>query len=170
MNPSRKNLASLTLALAAACAVSAPAFAQPGPDAPKNGRGFQAHQMHKHGAHHGHRMGARGGVENMRSLNLTEAQRDKIFEIRHAAAPETRQIAKEIAEARKALRKLGKADKFDEAKAKAAADSQGAAVAKAALLNAKTQSQIHAVLTPEQRQQLEQRRDRQAPPQSKPAS
>lgn len=156
MNKHRQQLARLAMVIAAATAVSAPAFAQP--DAGAQGRPGP-HAPHMQG---GHRMGghgpARAGVEHMRGLNLTEAQRDQIFNIRHAAAPDTRQAMKDAGEARKALRELTRADKFDEAKAKAAADREGAAIAKVALLRAKTQSQIHAVLTPEQRQQLEQRR------------
>lgn len=158
----RHHIARLSLALAAACAFSATAYAQSATEVPQADKQAKTHHMHKHGHHHGHRFGQRGGIENMRGLNLTEAQRDKIFEIRHAAAPETREVMKEVAEARKALRELSRAETFDEAKAKDAADKQGAAIAKIALLRANTQNQIHAVLTPEQRQQIQQRRDRRA--------
>ncbi len=185
MNKSRKPYASLALAIAATAAIGASAFAQPAPDAPRDGRpGAHTQHMYQKDSPHRHHSGPRGHehgrFEHMRGLNLTEAQRDKIFEIRHAAAPEARQAMKEVAEARKALQEVARADQFDEAKAKAAADRQGAAIAKASLLRVKTQSQIHAVLTPEQRQQLEQRFARrqapgkgpqaQAPEQAKPAS
>ena len=37
----------------------------------------------------------------MRGLDLTEAQRDKIFEVRHAAAPMLREKGKQVREARR---------------------------------------------------------------------
>ena len=168
MNKHRQQLARLAMVIAAATAVSAPAFAQT--ETVPQGRS-DAHAQHMQGGHrmggqHGmmgeHGMGERGrghdGIEHMRGLNLSEAQRDQIFNIRHASAPNARQAMKEAAAARAELRELSRADKFDEAKAKAAADREGAALAKVALQRAKTQHQIHAVLTPEQRQQIEQRR------------
>ena len=164
----RNNIARLSLALAAACAVSATAYAESTANAPQADQA-QSQQVHKHGHHHRghHRMGHRGGFENLRGLNLTEEQRDKIFVIRHAAAPAAHEVMKEISAARKSLRELSRADTFDEAKAQEAADKQGAAFSKMALLRAKTQNQVHAVLTPEQRDQLKQRRDRRAGQQPK---
>lgn len=178
MNKHRQQLARLAMVIAAATAVSAPAFAQT--ETASQGRpGAHAQHMqggHRMGGQHGmmgeRGMGERGhnGIEHMRGLNLTEAQRDQIFNIRHASAPDARQAMKEAAAARSELRELSRADKFDEAKAKAAADREGAALAKVALQRAKMQQQIHAVLTPEQRQQVEQRRAaRPAPAAAAPA-
>jgi Spy/CpxP family protein refolding chaperone len=93
-------------------------------------------------------------------LNLTEAQQDKLFAIMHAQAPQHRDYDKAIGKAHEALRDLGRADKFDDARAGAASRDLGQAVAAQALLQARTEAQIQAVLTPEQREQLRQHRMR----------
>jgi periplasmic protein CpxP/Spy len=91
-------------------------------------------------------------------LNLTEAQQDKLFAIMHAQAPQRREHDKAVRKAHDALRELGRADKFDDAKATALSRDLGQAVAAQALLQARTDAQIQAVLTPEQREQLRQLR------------
>jgi Spy/CpxP family protein refolding chaperone len=96
----------------------------------------------------------------LHGLKLTDAQQDKLFAIMHAQAPERREREKAIRKAHEALRELGRADKFDDAKAGALSRDLGQAVAAAALLQARTESQALAVLTPEQREQLRQRRMR----------
>lgn len=160
----RHRFARLALAAGAVYALATPAFAQAPADALSDGRpGAHAQYGPRDGARPHHAMHGRaafGGIEHLHGLKLDEAQRDKIFEIRHGAAPEARKARKEINEARRALVELTRADKFDDAKAKAAADRQGAAIAKAALLRAKTDSQVLAVLTPEQRKTLADHRER----------
>jgi Spy/CpxP family protein refolding chaperone len=108
-------------------------------------------QMHGHMPSFGH-------------LQLSEAQRDKLFAIHHAAAPQHRQQAKAVRHAHEALRALADAPQFDEARANAAARELGQAIAAEALLKARMHAQMLAVLSPEQREQLRQRR----PPQSRP--
>jgi len=97
---------------------------------------------------------ARETRSSIPGLDLSQSQRDRIFEVRHAAAPELRQAQQERLAARQALRELRAAPVFDEAQAKAAAGREGAAVARAALLQARVDSQTRAVLTPEQRDAL----------------
>jgi Spy/CpxP family protein refolding chaperone len=94
----------------------------------------------------------------MHGLKLSEAQQDKLFAIMHAQAPQRREHEKAIRKAHEALRELGHADKFDDAKAAALSRDLGQAVAAEALLQARTEAQALAVLTPEQREQLRQRR------------
>ncbi|WP_075796123.1 Spy/CpxP family protein refolding chaperone [Massilia putida] len=113
----------------------------------------------------GHGPGAPGpdmpfGRMPLHGLKLTDAQQDKLFAIMHAQAPERRERDKAIRKAHEALRDLGRADKFDDAKAAALARDLGQAVAAEALLQARTEAQALAVLTPEQREQLRQRRVR----------
>jgi Spy/CpxP family protein refolding chaperone len=100
------------------------------------------------------------GRMHMHGLNLTDAQQDKLFAIMHAQAPERREHGKAIRKAHEAMRELGRADKFDDAKAAALSRDLGQAVAAEALLQARTEAQALAVLTPEQRDQLRQRRMR----------
>jgi len=101
-----------------------------------------------------------------RELQLSEAQQDRLFAIEHAAAPQRRQQEKAVRQAHEALRALRDAAQFDEAKANAASRELGQAVAAEALLDARLHAQVMAVLTPEQREQLRQRRPQ--PPQDRP--
>jgi protein CpxP len=103
-------------------------------------------------------------------LQLSEAQQDKLFAIEHAAAPQRRQQEKAIRHAHEALRAARDAP-FDEGKASAASRELGQAVAAEALLEARLHAQVLAVLTPEQREQLRQRRQshRQAAAEATPA-
>jgi len=131
-----------------------PVASQPVPDGgPGRGPGW-----HGFG---GHGPGAPGGempFGRMHHLKLTEAQQDKLFAIMHAQAPQRREHEKAIRKAHEALRELGRAEKFDDAKAAALSRDLGQAVAAEALLQARTEAQALAVLTPEQREQLRQRR------------
>jgi len=91
-------------------------------------------------------------------LQLNEAQQDKLFAIHHAAAPQHRQQRKAVRRAYETLRGIAGAPQFDEARANAASRELGQAVAAQALLKARVHAQMLAVLTPEQREQLHQRR------------
>ena len=158
----------LAACLATTCAT--PAFASGESDAPPaagqgvpdggHGRGPGGPGPDWHGFA-GHGPGAHGPdmpFGRMHGLKLSEAQQDKLFAIMHAQAPQRREHDKAIRKAHEALRELGHADKFDDAKAAALSRDLGQAVAAAALLQARTEAQALAVLTPEQREQLRQRR------------
>ena len=145
--------------LLAACLAATPAFATGEPDAPPS--------TVRHGPDADHERGPDGRIPGMpfghvplHRLNLTEAQQDKLFAIMHAQAPQRRDHDKAIRKAHEALRDLGRADKFDDARAGAVSRDLGQAVAAQALLQARTEAQIRAVLTPEQREQLRQHRMR----------
>lgn len=167
-------------ALLAACFASAafaagedgaPPAAQQGPEGHGPGMGMHGRGMpdggmrvddDMHGMHDMH-----GGLMmRLHRLNLSEAQRDKLFNIMHGAAPEARERMKAIRKAHEALAELSRADRFDDAKANALSRELGQAVAAEALLRARIESQALAVLTPEQREQL--RRHRTPGPQMRP--
>ena len=106
-------------------------------------------------------MGKRGGERGdemrphyLRGLSLTEAQRDKVFEVMHAQAPGMREKAKAHLAAEEALRQLTAAPDYSEVKARALADTLGKSVAEMALVRAKADRQIFDLLTAEQRKQL----------------
>jgi len=108
--------------------------------------------MHRGGQRH-------DGMKRMlRGLDLTDAQRDQIFEIRHAQAPAMRAHMKAVHAARKDLRELALAPEYDAAKAQASADALARATSQMALMRIDMTRKVIAVLTPEQRQQLEERR------------
>jgi Spy/CpxP family protein refolding chaperone len=96
----------------------------------------------------------------LKRLDLTEAQRDRIFDIMHAQAPIMRNTAKTMQKAQSDLRDLTAAPDFSEAKAKELANAAAAAMGEMALNRAKTERQVFDVLTPEQRQQLAELKDR----------
>ena len=112
-----------------------------------------AERMMQHGAH-GERGGRGGhGMRFLRGLHLTEAQQDKVFAIMHAAEPQQREQMKIVRKSHEALKALAGSGQFDESKAAALAQSGGQAMAAVALLHARTEAQVMALLTPEQRQQ-----------------
>jgi Spy/CpxP family protein refolding chaperone len=125
------------------------AHAQPAPDGM---HGPQHARFHRGGGHDGEMRGLRG-------LDLTEAQRDQIFKIRHEQAPAFREQMKKVRASHEELRKLALADKFDQAAVRRAADTQAKAISDLAVLRAQTTNRVRAVLTPEQRTKLDQARE-----------
>lgn len=139
-----------------------PALALASPDGP--GR----HRDHDIGAGHGPAMqddeagwqDERGGfAPGLRGLDLSEAQRDRLFDIRHQQAPAVHAQMATLRQARQALRALGDADRFDEAQARTLTRKIADATAALAMLRAQETHRIRAVLTPEQRAQLDARRE-----------
>jgi Spy/CpxP family protein refolding chaperone len=169
-----------SFAFAAGEADAPPSAVQPGPGPHGPGMGGYGPQHGPHGAgmHSDGMAGARmpygdemygmhgGLMMRLHQLNLSEDQRDKLFKIMHAAAPEQHERMKAIRKAHDALEEMARADRFDDAKAGAASRELGQAVAAQALLQAKTESQVLAVLSPEQREQM--RRHRTPGPQQRP--
>lgn len=149
----------VTPAIAAGQSDAPPAAGQGMPDGGHgHGPGGPGHDWHGFGGHGPGAPGPDMPFGRMHGLKLSEAQQDKLFAIMHAQAPQRREHEKAIRKAHEALRDLGHADKFDDAKAAVAARDLGQAVAAEALLQARTEAQALAVLTPEQREQLRQRR------------
>jgi Spy/CpxP family protein refolding chaperone len=97
----------------------------------------------------------RPGPPFLRGLALTDAQEDRIFEILHAQAPMLRQRQRELHQAREELRALSRAERFDEARAGALADTSARAAAAIALIHARSEAAIWQVLTAEQRKQAD---------------
>jgi Spy/CpxP family protein refolding chaperone len=89
----------------------------------------------------------------LHGIKLSEAQQDQVFAILYELAPRLREQAKIAHRSGEALRALAVAPSFDEAKARALAQSEAKARAELGLLIARSDSQLLALLTPEQRQQ-----------------
>lgn len=96
----------------------------------------------------------------LRGLDLTEAQRDQIFEIMHAQAPLMRQKLKEARRAHEALRDLAMSAQYDEGRARALATEDAKAGADLALMRVRGEHKIFAVLTPEQRNTVQEMKAR----------
>ena len=90
----------------------------------------------------------------LRGIELTEAQRDKIFALTHAQAPALREQFKTLDKARRELHALA-FGAYDETKARALADAVGRAHAELTFARARTDAQILQLLTPAQRKQLD---------------
>lgn len=136
---------------------SAPAFANA-----DDGHERGAATMPSGRGHAGLPMPDRPGMREMehtppflRGIELTDEQNDKIFAIMHQQEPLLRDQAKAAHKAHEALHKLASSGQYEEAKAKTLAESGARAMAEIALLHARADQQIHALLTPEQRKRAE---------------
>jgi protein CpxP len=136
--------------LGCACIVSAAAMSAEPDHAPAPGRMMQGEGPGRSPMSHrgeGHRPMLPPGV------HLDEAQQDKVFAIIHAQEPQMREQAKAARHAHEALRAMAASGQFDDARASALAQAGGQAMAAMALQHARTDAQINALLTPEQRRQ-----------------
>lgn len=154
MNARKHPLTRLLIAASLALGVSIAAHADPmgGPD-----EGHGDH-MQMHG------LPGMSGMEHMppflHGLNLTEAQRDKIFDLVYAQIPAMREKGKALHKAHAELRQLEMSADYSDAKVKALTESSARTMAEMAQMHASTAHAIFLLLTPEQRKQMEQRKAR----------
>lgn len=90
----------------------------------------------------------------LRQLDLSEAQRDRVFEIMHGQAPAMRKKVKAARNAEESLRKLVVSAEYTEPKARELSDEAARVTADLSLARAKAERQIYEMLTVEQRSQL----------------
>ncbi|MGD9942330.1 MAG: Spy/CpxP family protein refolding chaperone [Burkholderiaceae bacterium] len=107
--------------------------------------------------------GAEHGMTWLRGLNLSEPQRDKVFEIMHASAPTIREQAKVLRQTREELARLPLSADYDQAKARALAERNAQAAAQLAELRARNMNEIYRQLTPEQQKRVAERLARVGP-------
>lgn len=93
----------------------------------------------------------------LRGIDLSQAQKDQLAAVMRAQAPQLREQHQAVADAHEALHALALSASFDEGRAAALAQKLGQAMAKAALQMARVDRQIVALLSAEQRQQIEPR-------------
>jgi periplasmic protein CpxP/Spy len=96
-------------------------------------------------------------------LHLTDDQQDKVFAILYAAAPAMHEQSKALRKAHEALRDLNESPQYDENRVKGLADSAAKADSELTVLRARTEHEIFALLTAEQRKQLEEHRHEMGP-------
>lgn len=101
-----------------------------------------------------------GAPPFLAGLKLTDEQQDKVFSILYAAAPAVREQEKALRKAHEALGQLGTSADYDEARAKALIESATKAGGQLTLLRLRTEHDIFVLLTPEQRAQVAERRQR----------
>ena len=114
-------------------------------------------EAHRGGGHDGH---GGGGMRLMRQLDLSAEQREHASKIFEAQRPALRERANAEREAHRALRQAVRDPSADPGRIRELADAAGRAHADAILLRAETMRRVFALLTPEQRQKLEQRQER----------
>lgn len=100
----------------------------------------------------------------LRTVSLSEAQRDKVFQIMHGQAPVMRDKAKAARNAEAALRQLAISQDYSESKAQMLADGAARAMAEMSLARTKSERLVYEVLTPEQRKQVAERKAFDEPP------
>lgn len=93
----------------------------------------------------------------LHGLELSEAQQDKIFTIMYSQAPYLRDQDKALHKAHEGLRALEHAAQYDDAKAASLAQAAAQAMTNLELARVRTEQKVLAVLTAEQRKQVEQR-------------
>ncbi|HTN94968.1 MAG TPA: Spy/CpxP family protein refolding chaperone [Gallionella sp.] len=104
-----------------------------------------------------------GGMYPMaRGLDLSESQRDKIFAIKYAQGQALYDQDKIVRNAYIDLHKMATSDQYVDDKAEAISDSLAKARAKIALIRAREEHQIYALLTDEQRRLLSSRQAEQS--------
>ncbi|HEY1152173.1 MAG TPA: Spy/CpxP family protein refolding chaperone [Pseudoduganella sp.] len=96
----------------------------------------------------------------LRGIELSEAQEDKIFTILHGQAPYLREQHKAEEKAMRGLHELRDAAKFDDGAASRLAQAAAQARANIVLAEIRIHQKVLAVLTPEQRKALDERKPR----------
>lgn len=152
-------LGTLLAGSVASLTLSGIAFASPD-------KGFDGHRcerdasMHAtiHGGMHGGMMKHAGTRLHrmLAKLDLSDAQRDQVFNIVYKQIPELR--AKKIAlrKGRLALREASQSDNYDTQRIRELADAQAKTLSELMVMRAETFHKVSAVLTPEQREHLRQ--------------
>lgn len=111
----------------------------------------------------GHMEGRMGGHMGglsprlLQSLQLSDAQRAKVTELTQAQAQTMQEQISASRARHEQLDQLSRAPSFDAAKARALADEQGQQMAQHLFQRVQLQSQLRALLTPEQLKQLDAR-------------
>lgn len=101
-----------------------------------------------------------GAPPFLHRLDLSEAQQDKIFAILHGQQPARREQHKIVIKSREALRQMNESDTYDDAKAVALVQAETQAIGRITLQRMRSEQQILALLSAEQRKQMEEHRPR----------
>ena len=92
----------------------------------------------------------------LRDLDLSEAQKDRIYVVIYERAPAIREQMKIVRRAHQELEKLASAPQFDPVKGREVAEAGAKAQVEIALMRAETLNRIREILTPEQRAKMDQ--------------
>jgi periplasmic protein CpxP/Spy len=98
-------------------------------------------------------MGHGGPHGALRGVDLTDEQRDKVFDIQYAQQPAMRDRMKEMTRSREEIGKLVASKSFDVKRVRELAGAQAKIMTDLIVLHAETDNKIYNLLTPEQQKQ-----------------
>lgn len=111
-------------------------------------------------ARDGEPRGGRAGLRFLQGLDLSESQEEKLFQLMHGQAPYVHEQQVAHDKAMRALHEMDRDGKFDDASATRLAQAAAQAQANLTLSRIRTHQKVLALLTPEQRKQLDERKTR----------
>jgi periplasmic protein CpxP/Spy len=142
---------------AALVAALAGGYAVASAQAPRGGPGMRG--APGPGLQGGPRGGGPVGDLGLRGIELTEAQREQVRSIMESHRDEFAGLREKLGAAHRAFAEATRSDAVDEAAIRAQSTAVANAMADEAILRARVRTEVHALLTAEQQQQL---KDRQA--------
>jgi len=116
------------------------------------------------GGMHGGMLGPHRIMRLMDRLDLSDAQRDQIWDIVDGRRKALRTHLRALRDGRQALREAERATDFDATKVRALAEAQGQAMAELMVMKAETLHQVRQVLTVTQQQELQRLQARRGAP------
>jgi periplasmic protein CpxP/Spy len=147
-------LKSFALPAVMACTLSIPAFAQ------SADQGGQPQEPGKQSFGRFHGRHGRGGGDLWQQLSLTEAQKTQMKQIRESYRERTQSLHQELRAKEQELRQANQGDTFNEALTTQVLTESAALEARLMGERFKMRQEMLALLTPEQKNQLEQMRER----------
>ena len=127
-----------------------------GAQAPRGGPGMPGPMEPGQGSHRGGMRGGQGDLE-LRGIELTDAQREQVRSIMESHRAEFAQLRGNLSTAHREFAQAVRAEAVDEAAIRAQSTAVANAMADEAILRARVRTQVHALLTAEQQQQLKDR-------------
>lgn len=121
------------------------------PDNPPYDKKYSCMHNSEHGPQHPSKMGPPHYLPFLHSINLTEAQKDKIFALEYAEMPKMRAQMKARYQLEKELMQLS--DNYSESKANAIAEQLATLERDSVLAKVHHHQEVLNLLTPEQRKQ-----------------
>jgi protein CpxP len=98
----------------------------------------------------------------LRGLDLTDSQKEQVKSIVDSHKDELRQVGEKMRQAHEAFNQATMADTIDESAIRAQTAAVASAMADEAILHAKVRTEVHAILTAEQLEQLKTRQQEMA--------
>jgi Spy/CpxP family protein refolding chaperone len=151
MNPQQMMLGSLMLLATVFAAQPLKAFAAQ--DVNPEGS-CMARMSHDHKGHGSHGKGPEAMPHYLHGLNLSEGQKDQIFQLMHGKAPQFRELGKKARQAHEDLANLTFSENYDAAKAKSLTNSAARNHSEMLVLRASVDQEIYKLLNAEQRKKV----------------